>query len=137
MIFTSDPMIRARLWQCVARLAMGTIAAYNALLGLTEPTSLTARALGPDSLVDMVQLVQVICATWILAQAGNTQLRQSAFACVPFCFVLMSLLVQFWFVIVVGLSSLVAAYYLCLTGVFTLGAISAATNRSVMQRFGR
>ena len=137
MIFTTDPLSRARLWQCVARLAMGCVAAFNALVGLTEPTSLTARAMGPDSLVDMVQLVQVICASWILAQAGNEQLRQSRFASIPFGFVMLSLLVQFWFVVIVGLSSLVAGYYLCLTGIFCLGALSAATNNAVIHRLAK
>lgn len=134
MIFTTDPLVRARLWQFVARLAMGTIAAYNALLGLTEPTSLTASALGPDPLVDMVELMQIVCAGWILAQSMSRKLRQSLFACIPFCFVMLSLLVQFWFVVIVGISDIIAGYYLCLTGVFALGAISAATNNSVMRR---
>ena len=44
MIFNTDPIFRARVWQGIARLTLGLIACYNALLGLTEPTSLTARA---------------------------------------------------------------------------------------------
>lgn len=120
MIFTTDPLSRERL-------ALGCFAMYNAMLGLTEPTSLTARALGPDSRVDMVQIVQVMCAVWILAQAVREPLRLSRIASLPFCFVGLSLLVQFWFVIVVGLSNLLAAYYICLTAVFALSALDAAT----------
>ena len=117
------------MWQFVARMTLALIACYNAPLGLFEPTSLTARALGPDPLVDIVQLTQVGCSVVIAAQAVSPSLRCNAFASLPFGFVMLSLLIQFWFVIVVGiLSPLLAVYYLGLVVVFSCAALAAATH---------
>ena len=135
MIFNTDPIFRARVWQGIARVTLGLIAMYNALLGLTEPTSLTARSLGPDPVVDIVQVTQVACAVWILVQAVSHPSRQSAYASIPFSFVTMSFMVQFAFVLTTGiLSWLLAAYYVSIAIMFGVAALAAASGASVCQR---
>lgn len=135
MIFNIDPAFRVQLWQGIARVTLGLIAMYNALLGLTEPTSLTARSLGPDPVVDIVQITQIACAVWILVQAISQPSRRSAYASIPFSFVTMSFMVQFAFVLTTGiLSWLLAAYYVSIATMFSVAALAAATGASVFQR---
>lgn len=134
MIFNTDPIFRARVWQGIARLTLGLIACYNALLGLTGPTSLTARAVGDDALVDYFQVGQICFGLWIAIQAIDQGIRQSWHAPIPFGACMLSMLMQTWLVIGAGMSPLLASYYLWLVCLFGAGALAAATNSAAVAR---